>query len=320
MNEYIKVTIAVPVYNTEQYLDRCLNSLLSQTLKEIEVILVDDGSTDNSGQICDEYAAKDDRIKVFHKQNGGLASARQVALENAHGEYFICCDSDDWVEHTMYEEMYNKAKAENADIVICDFAFNYPDGTQKIRREPNNFNCQDDIIRATLTHKLTPNTWNKLVRTSVYYKCNLSWKIGINQGEDMFMFLKQLQHPIHIVFLSDVFYHYWRDMNGNSYTNSPSLSSFCQVKYINDWKHINFSYAKYGKELFYTDISVAFMGLRVKDMNKEIYYQFLKNRLSLRDFLKYKIGGLKSCIVLISMINYELSRLIMKSMYKFFYK
>ena len=138
MIEHIKVTIAVPVYNVESYIKRCLDSLLIQTLKEIEIILVDDGSTDDSGQICDTYSEKDNRIKVLHKKNGGLASARQAALENAHGEYFICCDSDDWVEPTMYEEMYAKAKETDADMVICDFAFNYPDGSQKDKHEPGN--------------------------------------------------------------------------------------------------------------------------------------------------------------------------------------
>ena len=320
MIEHIKVTIAVPVYNVESYIKRCLDSLLIQTLKEIEIILVDDGSTDDSGQICDTYSEKDNRIKVLHKKNGGLASARQAALENAHGEYFICCDSDDWVEPTMYEEMYAKAKETDADMVICDFAFNYPDGSQKDKHEPANFSCQNDIIRSVLNHKLAPSTWNKLTRTSIYYKYNLTWKTGINQGEDVLMFLQQLQYPLKIVFIPKVFYHYWRDIKGNSYTNSPSLSTFQQIEYINDWKHDNLQLSLFGKELFYADVDVAFMGLRATGMNKELYYDFLKKRLSLGPFLKYRTGGLKSCIVWFSFINYQIARYIVKHLYKFFYQ
>ena len=320
MKEFIKVTVAVPVYNTSQYLRRCLDSLISQTLKEIEIILVNDGSTDDSGKICDEYAIKDSRIQVFHKENGGLASTRQFALENAHGEYFICCDSDDWVEPTMYEEMYNKAKEKDADIVICDFAFNYPDGSQKIKREPNQFNSQDDIIRAALNHRLTPSTCNKLTRSSIYSKYDLAWEIGINQGEDVFMFLQQLQYPMRIRFIPKAFYHYWRDIKGSSYTNSPSLSTFRQVEYINEWKHKNLSQSKFGKELFYADIDVAFMGLRTSDMHKDLYHNFLKKKLPFGDFLRHKTGGLKSFIVLISKINYGIARFAMKNLYRFLYR
>lgn len=109
----IKVSVTVPVYNTEKFLPQCLDSLLGQTLKELEIILVDDGSTDQSGAICDDYAKRDSRIKVFHKSNGGSASARQLGLENSHGIYYIICDSDDWIEPTMYEEMFKAAIGNN---------------------------------------------------------------------------------------------------------------------------------------------------------------------------------------------------------------
>jgi glycosyltransferase involved in cell wall biosynthesis len=97
---------------------------VNQTLGNIEIILIDDGSPDGSGAICDEYSKRDTRIKVVHKENGGLSSARNVGLELSTGEYYIVCDSDDWVETTMYEELYNKAKQEDADIVLCDYLVN----------------------------------------------------------------------------------------------------------------------------------------------------------------------------------------------------
>ncbi len=114
------ISIIVAVYKAESCLRRCVDSLLAQTFQDYEILLVDDGSPDRSGEICDEYARKDNRVRVFHKENGGVASARQCGMNNARGEYVIHADPDDWVEPNMLEELYGKAKEENADMIICD--------------------------------------------------------------------------------------------------------------------------------------------------------------------------------------------------------
>lgn len=116
-----KISIIVPIYNVEKYLDRCIQSLLNQTLKEIEIILVDDSSPDNCPQICDEYAQKDSRIKVIHKKNAGLGFARNSGLEIARGEYIAFVDSDDFVDVRMYEILYNTAKQKQCDAIFCGF-------------------------------------------------------------------------------------------------------------------------------------------------------------------------------------------------------
>ena len=103
-----KVSVIVPIYKAEAYLNKCVDSLLVQTLKDFELLLIDDGSPDNSGEICDRYAQKDSRVRVFHKENGGVSSARQCGIDNAYGEYTIHTDPDDWVESTMLEELYEK--------------------------------------------------------------------------------------------------------------------------------------------------------------------------------------------------------------------
>ena len=117
----IKVSIIVPIYNVEKYLARCMDSLLNQTLKDIEIIMVDDGSPDNCPQMCDEYAKKDNRVKVIHKQNAGLGYARNSGLEVATGEYVAFVDSDDYVGLNMYKTLYEKAEAEGCDAVFCGF-------------------------------------------------------------------------------------------------------------------------------------------------------------------------------------------------------
>lgn len=116
-----KVSIIVPVYNVEKYLDRCMESLLNQTLKEIEIILVDDGSPDNCPQMCDDYAKKDSRVKVVHKANAGLGYARNSGLDVATGEYVAFVDSDDYVELDMYEQLYEASLNYQVQMVLCGF-------------------------------------------------------------------------------------------------------------------------------------------------------------------------------------------------------
>lgn len=118
---YPKVSIIVPIYNVEKYLDRCMDSLLNQTLKDIEIIMVDDGSPDNCPQMCDEYAKKDSRVKVVHKKNGGLGFARNSGLDIANGEYVAFVDSDDYVGLDMYKTLYDRAEADKCDAVFCGF-------------------------------------------------------------------------------------------------------------------------------------------------------------------------------------------------------
>lgn len=117
----IKVSIILPIFNVEKYLDRCMDSLLNQTLEDIEIIMVDDGSPDNCHQMCDEYAKKDNRVKVVHKKNAGLGFARNSGLEVAKGEYIAFVDSDDYVGLNMYKTLYDRAEADKCDAVFCGF-------------------------------------------------------------------------------------------------------------------------------------------------------------------------------------------------------
>ncbi len=121
MNKEALVSIIVPVYNVEKYIKTCLDSIINQTYKNIEILLIDDGSTDNSGKICDEYSKKDKRIKVFHKENGGLSSARNYGIDRAKGDYLTFIDSDDTLELDYIEYLYNLIKKYNTDLSICPY-------------------------------------------------------------------------------------------------------------------------------------------------------------------------------------------------------
>ena len=119
--EIPKISVIVPIYNVEKYINRCLDSLINQTLEDIEIILVNDGSPDNCGRICEEYSKIDQRIRVIHKENGGLSSARNAGLELARGEFVAFVDSDDYVDLSIYEKLYNAAKKSKSDTCLCGY-------------------------------------------------------------------------------------------------------------------------------------------------------------------------------------------------------
>ena len=125
-----KVSVIIAVYNAEKFLSRAVDSVLNQTMTDFELLLINDGSKDKSGDICDQYAQQDSRIRVFHQENQGVAKARQVGTDNALGEYVIHCDADDWIESDELSSLYQKAQQESADMVICDY---YQDTTDNTR-------------------------------------------------------------------------------------------------------------------------------------------------------------------------------------------
>ena len=114
-----KISVIIPVYNVEKYISRCLDSILNQSYKNVEIIIINDGSTDKSGLICDEYSKRYDNIRVFHKENGGVSSARNLGITVAKGEYITFADPDDFLNKDMYKILYDNAKNNNSDITIC---------------------------------------------------------------------------------------------------------------------------------------------------------------------------------------------------------
>lgn len=168
MNELI--SIVVPVYNVEEYLNTCVESILRQTYSNIEVILVDDGATDHSGQMCDYYMERDGRVKVIHKRNGGLSDARNEGIKQANGKYIMFIDSDDVVSSDLIEYLYNILKLNNVDIAICDPVHCYPN--QEIIFEKETFNCvykpEDAITEMLYQKSFLVAAWGKLFRKEYF--------------------------------------------------------------------------------------------------------------------------------------------------------
>lgn len=195
-----KVSIIVPVYNVEEYLERCLDSLVNQTLKDIEIIIVNDGSTDGSKEKIQKYINKYKNIVYLEKENGGLSSARNYGIPYAKGEYIGFVDSDDYVELTMYEKMYNKAIEEKSDMVECDFIWEYPN---KKREDIGKVysNKKEAIVEARVV------AWNKIIKKDIIDKTKITFPEGLRY-EDIEFFYKLVPHLNKISFVKETFVHY----------------------------------------------------------------------------------------------------------------
>lgn len=164
------ISIIIPVYKVEKYLEKCIKSVLSQTYKNLQIILVDDGSPDNCGNICDDYARVDNRIEVIHKANGGLSDARNVGLKAARGEYIGFVDSDDYVSNEMFENMYNTLVNNNADVSICNF-YTVIDNKNIIKNADNGieiYNKLEILKEILLDKKIQSYAWNKLYKRELF--------------------------------------------------------------------------------------------------------------------------------------------------------
>lgn len=255
MNIEPKISVIVPVYNVEKYLNRCIDSILAQTFKDFEVLLIDDGSTDQSGKICDEYAEKDERVRVFHKKNGGVASARQLGTEKARGEYSIHTDGDDWIEAMMLEQMYNAITNNKSDILIADF-FIDAKGKSKYTEQQSISMKPLDVLRNILCGQLMGCLWNKLIRHSLYKTYDIYFIENINYYEDVLVLAQLLQNDIKITFLHEAFYHY-------DQTNTQSITRhYTRSTYVMNMQYIEVLRKMLSDRIFgkiIDNISFAFM-------------------------------------------------------------
>lgn len=199
-----KVSIIVPVYGVEKYIDKCLNSLVKQSLKEIEVIVVNDGTKDNSQKIVDKYVKKyPDKIKSYIKENGGQGSARNYGLKKATGEYIGYVDSDDFVEKDMYKKLYNKAKENNYDIVVCG-NYNVSEDYQNKNIDAfiNNYNTDlENIFFGKMA------VWNKIYKRDILIKNKLEFKEKV-WYEDLAFTLKAIMNSNTFAFIDEPLYDY----------------------------------------------------------------------------------------------------------------
>ena len=203
------ISIIVPVYNVEKYLEKCINSIINQTYKNLDIILINDGSTDNSGKVCDKFKSKDSRIKVIHKENGGLSDARNAGLKIANGEYIGFVDSDDYIAPDMFETLYNLTQKYNAEISIVSFYEIYNTKTIGVRdsRQLQQMNKIEAIKELLLDSKIQSYAWNKLFKKNLFE--NLKFPTDKN-FEDIATTLLLFEKANKIVLFEDPKYYYLR--------------------------------------------------------------------------------------------------------------
>lgn len=232
-----KVSVIILIYNTEKYLKRCLDSLFKQTLENIQFIFVNDCTPDNSLSIIketmDKYPEKKANVNIIsHKKNRGSAAARNTGFSLAEGEYIIYFDSDDWIEIDMYEKMYNAARKNQADIVICDYFTEYP---------KSNIYCSQQLsgkkeyfLEQILRGKLHNGLWNKLIKKDLYENLSFLWTENINMWEDVSIIPRLFYYANKIITIPEALYHY-SQINDNSYThtlNEKSLNNILEATNI----------------------------------------------------------------------------------------
>lgn len=304
-----EISIIVPIYNMEKYLNRCLDSILAQTINNIEVITVNDGSTDKSLEILQLYAAKDNRIKIINQSNSGVSAARNNGLQNAQGKYIGFVDPDDWVDPNMYDNLLCTSIENAADVVMCSYVREFGTHSKvKVFDVPEKLIYKDDEVKEKVLRRLVGplneevrnpelldawgTVWSKLYRAELLKTNNVLFTdlsvIGTN--EDSLFNMEALCHAKTFVFINKPYYHYWR-LNTASVTSSykPNLME----QWFNLYSHIDqFLAEKQLQDHFYVALNnrkcLNIMGLGLNTISPNHHTSALKKIKELKAIVNHE--------------------------------
>lgn len=283
----VEFSIIVPIYNIELYLEQCIESIINQTIKNFEIILVDDGSSDSSPEICERYKAIDNRIKVIHKKNGGLVSARQAGVSIAEGEYILCVDGDDWISNNYVESFKNIINKFNPDIICCGFVQVYTDHEKLyyLREKHGYYNrekIEKEIFPSLISGKngvgFEPTVWAKAFRKKIYKTQQLSINPKIKIGEDGACTIPCIFNASSLYIMQECNYYY--RFNANSMTKEKKSFSWEGIEEIYnhlinqlDINEYNFREQLYWRmihSIFNVAVSQFYTGYSYKNICKNI--------------------------------------------------
>ena len=318
----VKVSIIVPVYKVEKYLEKCIESLRNQILNNIEIILVDDGSPDNCGNICDKFAAIDDRIKVIHKENGGLSDARNAGIKIATGEFLGFVDSDDYVTSDMFDILYNTCIDNHAEIAGCDLAYVY-EGKDKVISNSTGkievLNCDDFYCKMLNTDGfLRVGVWNKI------YKRELFAGIEFPKGklfEDIGTLYKVIFRANKAVYISKPCYMYLKERIGAITTGAYKPSDLDRLEMADNLVHY---ITKYQPQILKhviafkcvnCNLSIANLIIKSDVKNDKIILQ-LRNET--KKYLKIILRSNIKCKKKVQLVIFSFSYTIYQMAYKMF--
>ena len=309
-----EVSIIVPVYQVEKYIRQCVDSIMAQTFTDFELILVDDGSKDKSGQICDEYARMDTRVKVIHKENGGLSDARNTGMDQASGKYFMFVDSDDYIAPTMIECLYKSILNENADIAVCNYLYYFENDRKK------NFatNIKSEVLSGAEIFYNRKNernygiwtvAWNKLYKSEVFG--NIRFRLG-KYHEDEFWANDIYQMDIKVIMIPECLYYYrQRDnsiMGKKSIARNLDILEAFQERiyiYLQEEKYADQAYKVLIYSLEYLEESKRLITneaerkkyIQAEKLTKDIVNQLKKRKLSTIQKVSLVFLGINPCLV-----------------------
>lgn len=304
----MKASIIIPVYNVENYLRKCVDSVIQQSYKDFEIILVDDGSTDNSGRICDEFEVLDNRIKVIHKPNGGLMSAWKTGFLYSNGEYVGFVDSDDWIDKNMLEKFLENALLYDADIVVCQLIKeNQEKGSfsekEKLWLKPGIYNSErinKEILTGIINdgrylgRKLSPNRVTKFFKRNLIQKNLQFFDESISFGEDLVTCFSCVCDAEKIVIMSD-FYPYHYRINNQSITGKYDEKRIEKANLLNSkLKEIS----KYKKLNILNQIANDYISLALLCIESEILYAPFS-----RDIILNRIKRISESDIFVTSIN-----------------
>lgn len=290
-----KVSIVVPVYNVDTYLERCITSIQKQTMKELEIILVDDGSTDKSGKMCDDFAKRDERIQVIHKENGGLTSAWKAGVIKASAEFVGFVDSDDWIDVDMFATLYEKAMETDSDVTICGLVYEFEDNEAKTKTESSKLagklyerkDIEEEIYPTLLSdgsffgRTIQPARVTKLYKRQLVLDNIKYCSDSVSIGEDLQITFPVLCDAQRVYMIENYFpYHYW--INEKSMTGKHDVNYVGKIaETMNQLLNISVQKNVYD---FSTQIVNDFLCLTVLGIKNEImknykagYRQVIKN-------------------------------------------
>ena len=256
------VSVIIPIFKVRNFIERCVCSLFEQTLTDVEYIFVDDASPDDSVDILkacvERYPERKGQVQILvHEQNQGLPAARNTGLAVAKGEYVFHCDSDDFVEKDMLEEMYRAAKEKDADMVYCDFYLTFAENERYMSNHA--YSSSEEYLKVGLLGgNVKFNVWNKLVRRSIYLENSIMFPSGHAMGEDMTM-IRLAACMKKIEYLPKAFYHYIK-INANAYSATMSERHKVDIRYNVD-QTVEFLQSRFGDAL---DREIAFFKLNTK--------------------------------------------------------
>lgn len=293
-----KISIIIPVYNVEPYIRKCFDSVINQTYTNLDIICIDDGSTDNSGRICDEYAEKDNRIRVFHQSNGGLSSALNVGLKNFTGQYIGFVDSDDWIEQDMFETLYNSMKDNNVQISIASY---FKDTDTESFAMSNKEQIPDGIIstKDMLLYPLKRDyfigfcgyVWNKLYSADIFNNSGLVFDNKIKYAMDVLFYTTVVLTGKCIgAYIDKPLYHYYQRKTAITKSESLDIKTDILIVYKRVEKLLEnngFEDIAYWARGFYCHHASVIAELCIKNNDKK-NLTIMQNeiRLHLDDYIK----------------------------------